>query len=124
MSNVAAGKPCRAGGSGHRRREDQCRGPGAAAAANAAEDRQSRAAAGSRRALPQFNEVEPAPVPPMPQFKIQPETKTEQQKPETKQKQNSQDFAALLEQAHRAGQARANAKAGPRTSRASAPATR
>ncbi|HUO02192.1 MAG TPA: hypothetical protein VMU31_05395, partial [Rhizomicrobium sp.] len=48
-------------------------------------------------ALPQFSDVEPAPEPPMPQFKIQPEKKTEQQQDtQTKQKQNSQDFAALL----------------------------
>ena len=66
-------------------------------------------------ALPQFNDVEPAPVPPMPQFKIQPEKKTEQQNAETKQKQNSQDFAALLNKLTAPAKTPPNVKVGPRT---------
>jgi len=66
-------------------------------------------------ALPQFNDVEPAPVPPMPQFKIQPEKKTEQQNTETKQKQNSQDFAALLNKLTAPAKTPPNVKVGPRT---------
>ncbi|HXR94886.1 MAG TPA: hypothetical protein VN718_03355 [Rhizomicrobium sp.] len=66
-------------------------------------------------ALPQFQEVEPAPVPPMPQFKIRPEKKTEQQTSETKQKNNSQDFAALLNKLTAPAKAPPNTKVGPRT---------
>jgi hypothetical protein len=66
-------------------------------------------------ALPQFNDVEPAPEPPMPQFKIQPEKKTEQQNTETKQKQNSQDFAALLNKLTAPAKTPPNVKVGPRT---------
>jgi len=66
-------------------------------------------------ALPQFNDVEPAPVPPIPQFKIQPEKKTEQQNTETKQKQNSQDFAALLNKLTAPAKTPPNVKVGPRT---------
>jgi hypothetical protein len=66
-------------------------------------------------ALPQFNDVEPAPEPPMPQFKIQPEKKTEQQNAETKQKQNSQDFAALLNKLTAPAKTPPNVKVGPRT---------
>ena len=66
-------------------------------------------------ALPQFNDVEPAPEPPMPQFKIQPEKKAEQQNAETKQKQNSQDFAALLNKLTAPAKTPPNVKVGPRT---------
>jgi hypothetical protein len=66
-------------------------------------------------ALPQFNDVEPAPEPPMPQFKIQPEKKIEQQNAETKQKQNSQDFAALLNKLTAPAKTPPNVKVGPRT---------
>jgi hypothetical protein len=66
-------------------------------------------------ALPQFSDVEPAPEPPMPQFKIQPEKKTEQQNTETKQKQNSQDFAALLNKLTAPAKTPPNVKVGPRT---------
>jgi hypothetical protein len=66
-------------------------------------------------ALPQFNDVDPAPEPPMPQFKIQPEKKTEQQNTETKQKQNSQDFAALLNKLTAPAKTPPNVKVGPRT---------
>src|ERR1700722_10915506 len=66
-------------------------------------------------ALPQFSDVEPAPEPPMPQFKIQPEKKTEQQNTETKQKQNTQDFAALLNKLTAPAKTPPNVKVGPRT---------
>lgn len=67
-------------------------------------------------ALPQFSDVEPAPEPPMPQFKIQPEKKTEQQQDtQTKQKQNSQDFAALLNKLTVPPKTPPNTKVGPRT---------
>ena len=64
--------------------------------------------------LPQFQDVEPAPIPPVPQFKIQPEKKTEQQTSETKQKNNSQDFAALLNKLTAPAKTPPNTKAGPR----------
>ena len=66
--------------------------------------------------LPQFQDVEPAPVPPIPQFKIQPEKKAAQQNnDETKQKQNSQDFAALLNKLTAPPKPQPNTKVGPRT---------
>ncbi len=66
-------------------------------------------------ALPQFEDVEPAPEPPMPQFKIQPEKKIEQQNTEAKQKQSSQDFAALLNKLTAPAKTLPNVKVGPRT---------
>jgi type IV secretory pathway VirB10-like protein len=66
-------------------------------------------------ALPQFNDVEPAPEPPMPQFKVQPEKKTQQQDSQEKQKQSSQDFAALLNKLTAPAKTPPNVKVGPRT---------
>ena len=68
-------------------------------------------------ALPQFQDVEPAPEPPMPQIKIEPDKKVEDQpKPQDKPKpkQNSQDFAALLNKLTATPKTPPNAKAGPR----------
>jgi len=65
--------------------------------------------------LPQFQDVEPAPEPPIPQFKIQPEKKVEQPKTEeTSKKQNSQDFAALLNKLTAPPKIPPNTKVGPR----------
>lgn len=66
-------------------------------------------------ALPQFAEVEPAPEPPLPQFKIEPQKKTQQQNAETKQKQNGQDFAALLNKLTAPPKSQPNTKVGPRS---------
>lgn len=66
-------------------------------------------------ALPQFQDVEPAPVPPIPQFKIEREKKVEQPKTEeTSKKQNSQDFAALLNKLTAPPKTQPNIKVGPR----------
>jgi outer membrane biosynthesis protein TonB len=68
--------------------------------------------------LPQFQDVEPAPEPPVPQFKVEPEKKAEQpqQNPDqTKQKQNSQDFTALLNKLTTPPKTQPNTKVGPRT---------
>jgi outer membrane biosynthesis protein TonB len=68
--------------------------------------------------LPQFQDVEPAPEPPVPQFKVEPEKKADQpqQNPDqTKQKQNSQDFTALLNKLTTPPKTQPNTKVGPRT---------
>ena len=67
--------------------------------------------------LPQFQEVEPAPEPPIPQFKVQPEPKKVEDQPKPDQppkKQNSQDFAALLNKLTATPKTPPNAKTGPR----------
>jgi outer membrane biosynthesis protein TonB len=69
-------------------------------------------------ALPQFQDVEPAPEPPVPQFKVEPEKKVDQPQPkpdESKQKQNNQDFAALLNKLTAQPKTQPNTKVGPRT---------
>lgn len=66
-------------------------------------------------ALPQFDEVEPAPEPPMPQFKIAPEKKTVEKPAEPTKKQTTQDFAALLNKLTAQPKTPPNAKVGPRT---------
>lgn len=66
-------------------------------------------------APPQLEDVEPAPEPPMPQFKIEPEKKVQEEKPEPTKKQNSQDFAALLNKLTAQPKTPPNAKVGPRT---------
>ena len=67
--------------------------------------------------LPQFEQVEPAPEPPIPQFKITPEKTEDQPKPpeQPPQKQTSQDFAALLNKLAETPKPPPNAKVGPRT---------
>ena len=69
-------------------------------------------------ALPQFQEVEPAPEPPMPKIEIKEEPKKaeDQPKPPDKPnpKQNSQDFAALLNKLAATPKIPPNAKTGPR----------
>jgi outer membrane biosynthesis protein TonB len=66
--------------------------------------------------LPQFQQVEPAPEPPMPDIKIAPEPKKVEDtpKPPDKPKQASQDFAALLNKLTATPKAPPNAKVGPR----------
>lgn len=66
-------------------------------------------------ALPQFQEVEPAPEPPMPEIKVKPEKAQDQPKPPDKPKQNSQDFAALLNKLTATPKTPPDAKVGPRT---------
>jgi hypothetical protein len=63
--------------------------------------------------VPQFEQVEPAPEPPLPQFKIAPEKKEAEKKPEAK-KQTNQDFAALLNKLTAPPKTPPNAKEGPR----------
>ncbi|HEY2837011.1 MAG TPA: hypothetical protein VGI89_10620 [Rhizomicrobium sp.] len=65
---------------------------------------------------PQLQSIEPAPEPPMPEIKIQEEPKKveDQPKPPDKPKQNSQDFAALLNKLTATPKTPPNAKAGPR----------
>lgn len=66
-------------------------------------------------ALPQFEQPEIGPLPPLPQFKIQPEKKAERRADQqTKQKQTSQDFAALLNKLTAPPKTQPNAKVGPR----------
>jgi hypothetical protein len=70
--------------------------------------------------LPQFQDVEPAPEPPLPQIKIQPEPKKAEDTPKPPdqpppKKQNSQDFAALLNKLTATPKTPPNAKVGPRT---------
>jgi hypothetical protein len=66
--------------------------------------------------LPQFEQPEPAPVPPVPQFKIKPDKRAAQNtNEETRQKQTSQDFAALLNKLTAAPKTQPNTKTGPRT---------
>jgi outer membrane biosynthesis protein TonB len=68
--------------------------------------------------LPQFQEVEPAPEPPLPDIKIKPEPKKVDDTPkppdQPPKKQNSQDFAALLNKLTATPKTPPNAKAGPR----------
>lgn len=66
-------------------------------------------------ALPQFEEVEPAPEPPIPQFKIEPEKKAEQKNNQPTKKQTNQDFSALLNKLTAQPKTPPNAKVGPRT---------
>ncbi len=65
-------------------------------------------------ALPQFAQVEPAPEPPVPQFKIKPEKKTDTDQPD-KSKAPAQDFAALLNKLAAPAAPPKNAKVSPRT---------
>jgi hypothetical protein len=62
--------------------------------------------------LPEFSEVEPAPEPPVPQFKIKPEKKDDADKPD---KAKAQDFAALLNKLAAPAAPPKNAKTSTRT---------
>jgi outer membrane biosynthesis protein TonB len=68
--------------------------------------------------LPQLLDVEPAPVPPMPDIKIKPEPKKVEDTPKPPdtppKKQSSQDFAALLNKLTATPKTPPNAKVGPR----------
>jgi outer membrane biosynthesis protein TonB len=66
---------------------------------------------------PHLEAVEPAPVPPLPQFKIKPEPKKAEDQPkppDQSKKQPSQDFAALLNKLTATPKTPPNAKVGPR----------
>ncbi len=67
---------------------------------------------------PQLMDVEPAPEPPMPDIKIKPEPKKVEDTPkppdQPPKKQNSQDFAALLNKLTATPKTPPNAKVGPR----------
>ena len=64
-------------------------------------------------ALPKFAAAEPAPLPPVPQFKIKPETTDEAD--DTAKKPNAKDFAALLNKLTAAPAPVKNAKTATRT---------
>jgi len=64
---------------------------------------------------PDLLDVEPAPTPPMPDIKIKPEPKKAEDKPDKpNKKQQSQDFAALLNKLTATPKTPPNAKVGPR----------
>lgn len=63
---------------------------------------------------PQLQEVEPAPVPPMPQFKVAKEKPKPVDKPAPTKKEMQQDFNALLNKLTAPEKPVKNAKAGPR----------
>jgi hypothetical protein len=65
-------------------------------------------------ALPQFSEVEPAPEPPVPQFKVKPD-KTDTDQPDKPDKAKAQDFAALLNKLAAPAAPPKNAKTAART---------
>ena len=63
---------------------------------------------------PDMQQVEPAPVPPIPNFKVEKEKTDDEEKPKTK-KEQSQDFAALLNKLTAPDKPVKNAKVAPRT---------
>ena len=98
-----AGKPCRAGRSRSPSTEtDQCRGHGAAAAARRRRRSKSRRPPWRRRRRRNSQEVEPAPEPPHAAISRSSRSRSQGRKTTPKppekppKKQNSQDFAALL----------------------------